>query len=409
MSRFPLSLGRFPGTGQDYAYDGDESLITIARPGRGKSQALVVRNLLRLQGPAIVLDVKPELYQLTAGWRSQSGRPVVYFRPTDISRSARFNPLDLVPRNSVAASRIIKQLVRLLMVPKDQKSADSFWESRAAQYIGAAMLDVALHNEPERRNMQAVVQWLSPSDEFELKDRAERLQKTSIVSLATIGRELARLKDTVRESLLATAMQHIEVWAAPELGPLTKSTTWSFDDLRRRNGTLYLCVTPDELRDYASLIRIILGRALTEFREGSGPQVTFFVDEFPQLGFMPEIMRLLELGRGAGCRLWLFSQTLGQIDESYGSHLRSAILDMCAVQSFIEPTGDLARYLEKQLPPATNPYTGQSKPMATAHELAGPTYQGKVIVLEGGRQPALLDRQFAFEDREVSPRMNLPV
>lgn len=409
MNRFALTLGRFPDTGQEYAYDGDESLITVARPGRGKSQALVVRNLLRLEGPAIVLDVKPELHRITAGWRSRGGRPVVYFRPTDLAKSAKFNPLDLLPKNSVAASRIVKQLVRLLMVPRDQKSADAFWESRAAQYIGAAMLDVALHYEPGRRNMQSVVQWLSPADDFEIKDRAKRLGESMVIPLATIGRELARLKDSVRESLLATAQQHIEVWGAPELGPLTKSTSWSFADLRQRNGTLYLCVTPDELKDYASLIRIILGRALQEFREGSGPQVTFFVDEFPQLGYMPEIMQMLELGRGAGCRLWLFSQTLGQIDERYGPNLRSAIFDMCAVQSFIEPTGELARFIEKQLPPETNPYTGQSKPMATAHELAGPGYQGKVLVLEGGRRPALLNRVFAFDDPHLRDRINVSV
>lgn len=409
MSGFPLTLGQFPGTDQEYAYDGNESLITVARPGRGKSQALVVRNLLRHAGPAIVLDVKPELYQLTAGWRSQGGRPVVYFRPTDVARSASFNPFDLIPANKFDAPRVIKQLVRLLMVPKDQKSADSFWESRAAQYIGAAMTDIALNAKPARRNMTSVVEWLSPTSEEALKEQAERLQDAGVLSLRVIGAELARLKGSVRESLLATAQQHVQIWGEPEVEGLTGATSWSFADLRRRNGTLYLCVTPEELKEYASLIRIILGRALQEFRESSGPQVTFFVDEFPQLGYMPELMRMLELGRGAGCRLWLFTQTLGQIDEQYGTALRQAIFDMCSIQSFIEPTGDLARFIEKQLPPQTNPYTGQSKPMATAHELAGPEYQGKVIVLEGGRPPALLNRVFAFDDRQITGRIGMSV
>lgn len=408
MSGFPLTLGQFP-SGEEYAYDGNESLITVARPGRGKSQALVVRNLLRLRGPAIVLDVKPELYQMTAGWRSQGGRPVVYFRPTDIVRSARFNPFDLIPANKFEAPRVIKQLVRLLMVPKDQKSADSFWESRAAQYIGAAMTDIALNAKPARRNMTSVVEWLSPTSEEALKEQAERLQDAGVLALRVIGAELARLKDSVRESLLATAQQHVQIWGEPEVEGLTGETTWSFADLRKRNGTLYLCVTPEELKEYASLIRIILGRALQEFRESSGPQVTFFVDEFPQLGYMPELMRMLELGRGAGCRLWLFTQTLGQIDEQYGAALRQAIFDMCSIQSFIEPTGDLARFIENQMPPETNMYTGQSKPMATAHELAGPKYQGKVIVLEGGLKPAALNRVFAFDDHQLTGRIGMPV
>jgi type IV secretion system protein VirD4 len=410
MSGFPLTLGRFARTGDEYEYEGDESLITVARPGRGKSQALVVRNLLRHRGPAVVLDVKPELYKLTAGWRSKGGRPVVYFRPTDVVRSAHFNPFDLIPTNKFEAPRIIKQLVRLLMVPKDQKSADSFWESRAAQYVAAAMTDIALNAKPERRNMTSVVEWLSPGSDEALKEQAERLQDSGVLSLRVIGGELARSsKGGTRDSLLATAQQHIQIWGEPEVEGLTGKTTWSFADIRERNGTVYLCVTPEELKEYASLIRIILGRALQEFREGSGPQVTFFVDEFPQLGYMPELMRMLELGRGAGCRLWLFTQTVGQIEEQYGSHLRGAIFDMCAIQSFIEPTNDLARHIEKLLPAETNIYTGEKKPLATAHDLAGPAYQGKVIVIEGGLKPAVLDRVFAFDDHEIVGRMNLPV
>lgn len=406
VTRHPVTLGRFSGSGQEYAYDGDESLITIARPGRGKSQALVVRNLLRLRGPAIVLDVKPELHRLTAGWRQRNIGPVVYFRPTDLRHSAKFNPLDMVPRNSVSASRIIKQLVRLLMVPDSSK--DSFWESRAAQFIGAAMLDVALNNQDEKRTMASVSRWFSPSAN-ELKARIARLGDSPVDALADKARELSQLPDNVRESLFTSAKRHIEIWSAPEVLGLTASTTWSFADLRSRNGTLYLCVSPEELIDYASLIRAILGRALQEFREGSGPQVTFFVDEFPQLGYMPELLRMLELGRGAGCRLWLFAQSLGQIERSYGRELASSILDNCAVRSFIEPTGDLARYIEKDLKPVPNIYTGKSQPLATAHQLAGPEFLGKVIVLEGGRDPALLSRVFAFDDDELRDRINLPV
>lgn len=218
MSGFPLTLGRFPRSGDDYEYEGDESLITVARPGRGKSQALVVRNLLRHKGPAVVLDVKPELYKLTAGWRSQGGRPVVYFRPTDVVRSAHFNPFDLIPANKFEAPRVIKQLVRLLMVPKDQKSADSFWESRAAQYVAAAMTDIALNAKPARRNMTSVVEWLSPTSDEALKEQAERLQDSGVLALRVVGGELARSsKGSTRDNLLATAQQHIQIWAEPEV------------------------------------------------------------------------------------------------------------------------------------------------------------------------------------------------
>lgn len=409
MSRHSLMLGRFEGNRQEYLYSDDESLITIARPGRGKSQALVVRNLLALQGPAIVLDVKPELFEMTAGWRDRYVGPVIYFSPNDADRSATFNPLDAIPRNAVMASKAIKDLVRLLVVPDSPKGNEGFWEGRALQYIQSAMLDVALFYPRERRNMASVVDWFSPSTD-ELAATIKRLWTCGERSLERMARELESTPENVQKSLFASAQRHIDVWGAPELVELTRETSWSFGDLREANGTLYLCVTPEELEAYAPLIRVILGRALQEYRQGRDQsQVTVFVDEFPQLGYMEGLIRLLELGRGAGCRLWLLAQSLGQIEQRYGAHLTKSIMEMCGLQSFIEPTGDLAHYLERELGHGTNIYTGAKQPLATARELAGPQYTGKVIVLEGGKPPARLERVFAFEDPVILPRLNLPL
>lgn len=69
-----LRLGQFEETGQEYIFDGNQSLITIARPGAGKTQAHVIRNLVYLQSPVVVLDVKPEIYEAVGTWRLQYGR-----------------------------------------------------------------------------------------------------------------------------------------------------------------------------------------------------------------------------------------------------------------------------------------------------------------------------------------------
>jgi type IV secretion system protein VirD4 len=408
MKEYSLSLGKFEHNNADYLYEGDESLITIARPGRGKSQALVVRNLLRLKGPAVVLDVKPELFRLTANWRSAAVGPIVRFEPSDLESSATFNPLDSIPRNPVLASKAIKDLVRLLIVPDSPKGGEGFWEGRAMQFIQGATLDVALHASEERRNMASVVNWLAPTKN-EYTRTVDRLQACDVPALKRLGNELQRMPEDVRESLFSSAQRHIEIWGAPEIVPLTSTTNWSFDILRQEHGTLYLCVTPEELEAYAPIIRVILGQALQEYRRGAGgDQVTVFVDEFPQLGYMEGLIRLLELGRGAGCRLWLLAQSVGQIQQRYGEDITRSIMEMCHIRSFIEPTGDLAHYLERELGTTRNVYSGKQIPMATAQELAGPDYVGKVIVLEGGKLPARLRRIYAFEDPETVERINFP-
>lgn len=405
MKRDNLTLGQFEHSGAEYEYDGRESLITIARPGRGKSQAHVIRNLLLLEAPAIVLDVKPEIFEATATWRGRVVGPVQRFEPRDRKGSARFNPLDMIRSDPVDAFEDISRLVPLLMVPRESSGAKSFWDSRAAQLLSAAIYDVCLHTDAQpskRRDMTAVVDWFSPTEEG-LASMMRRLQKSGIRSLVRTGNQIETSDEETRANVFETVLSHIEVWGSPQLESLVGETTINIADLRRTNGTLYLCVTENELTAYRPVIRALLGQVLHQMREARDewklPPVTFFLDEFPQLGYMQEIEQMLALGRQPGLRLWFFAQTMGQLKQAYGDADR--LLESLAVRCYIAPTGSLAESLEKELGRVPDLFSGKEKPLASAQELAGPEYADKVIVLEGGRRPARLQIVMAHSDPRV--------
>src|ERR1035441_9924097 len=83
------------------SYSGDGSMITIAPPGSGKTQCNVFPNLLQWPGPAVVLDVKGEIYDKTSRWRSENIGPVIKFSPLDPAHSACYNPLTQIRRESL--------------------------------------------------------------------------------------------------------------------------------------------------------------------------------------------------------------------------------------------------------------------------------------------------------------------
>ena len=401
-----LRLGVFEGTGQEYIYDRSESLITIARPGRGKTQAHVIRNLLYLKTAAIVLDVKPEIYGQTHAWRGGNVGPVQLFQPGNSEITKCFNPLDAIPSDPVKAYTAISRLLPLLMVPTDSKSAKGFWEGRAAQLLHGALYDVCLHSFQGRRDMSAVVDWFSPSTkQLELQIRV--LQGSGVRSLVRIGNQLESADEETRSNLFDTVLRHVEVWGSPQLEPVIAETTIDFDNLRRDNGTLYLCVTPEELVMYRPLIRTLLGQIFYTIRDDRElwgfPPVTFFLDEFPQLGYMQEVEQMLAMGRQSGLRLWLFAQTKSQLQQAYGD--ADKILEMMAIRCFIEPTGTIAHEISKELGNVPDVYSNKMKPMATAQQLMGPEFVDKVIVLEGGRQPARLKAIKAFDDPLIADRI----
>src|SRR5579864_1800787 len=62
------------GHSQPVIYDGDSHLMTCAPTGTGKGRGVLIPNLLRYPGPAIVLDIKGELFQVTSRRRSEMGQ-----------------------------------------------------------------------------------------------------------------------------------------------------------------------------------------------------------------------------------------------------------------------------------------------------------------------------------------------
>lgn len=405
MTDDSLSLGVFEDTGEEYLYSGRESLITIARPGQGKSQAHVIRNLLRLKAPAIVLDVKPEIYAATYFWRNEWVGPVMRFEPRDRKGSLHFNPLDAVRSDPIDAYEDVGRIVPLLMVPKDKAGSKSFWESRAAQFLTAAIYDVCLNTDMQpsgRRDMPAVVDWFSVS-EAQFAKQVIRLQESPHRVLSRLGNQLDCIDPDVQSSIFETVLSHIEVWGSPQLEPLVDRTSFDLNRFRIDEGTLYLCVTEADLVTYRPVIRALLGHVLHVLKDDVArwdlPPVTFFIDEFPQLGYMEEVEQMVALGRQPGLRLWFFAQSLGQIEKAYGD--ASRLLDMLALRAYMSPTGSLAEKLSKELGKVRDVFSGVERPLATAQELSGPEYSDKVIVLEGGKRPAKLEKIMAYEDPEI--------
>ena len=71
-----------PSSWEPLVYQGDGSLLTIARPGSGKSRSVILPNLIHLEGSAIIFDPKGELCRATALWRQQMlGQTVIVFDP----------------------------------------------------------------------------------------------------------------------------------------------------------------------------------------------------------------------------------------------------------------------------------------------------------------------------------------
>ncbi len=407
------SNGLFLGTledGTSLRYDGEGSLFTIAPPGSGKTQCQVMPNLIAYDGSAIILDVKGECYEQTAGFRSQVYGKVLRFDPTDWEHSAHFNPLDFVRSDERFLAADARKLADMLIVA--QKTNDPYWESRGRDVLAALIGFVAVVCDDKERTMKSVMDLLSPSPTM-LEELIEQLRQTGIPFLERTANQIESMSEKQLSSILDSARSQLSVWDLGELDPITDRSDWHPRDFKQGDEplTLYLCIGPADIQRFASVLRVILGQHLDYFMEVLPDNVerpiVFFLDEAPQLGNFEPLPKASALGRQYGIRLWLFAQNRNQIETAYAS--ADTVLGNAVVQCWMNPDEMAANHLEQNLGRTRGLFDGMEKPLIEAHELRGPDYKDQIIVIGRGEKPANLTKHFAFNDPDLKKTMGLPV
>lgn len=425
-----LLIGHDPAGGAPIYYSGHESLITIGGPGSGKSQSQVIPNLLTFPGSAVVLDVKGELYDATSKWRERYG-PVYRFAPSDPDGQTHcYNVFDHISTDpDVAADQCT--IFSYQVILENPKLTDPFWENRGRDMLWAFALLVALDPEPANRTMARLGELLSnPTTLDPVSDLPDEIMVQWLDYMAAVGNQygisdLAAASRAIRSGLGTNTLNSVFDTARRYISPFGRSrqlvkalarSDWSPLDLRRRPTTVYLCLSPAELKSYGAVVRAILmqhQRMLMNYKaKHTEVPITFFLDEMPQLGNFESILEMQDVGRGAGLRLWMFAQNLGQLHKAFGSERYKGVIDSCRVRCFMAPDSELSQFLQSALGETRNTFHGTREPLAPPSDLMGARFGNKVITVTRGEHPLVLDKKPAYlsmADRMLPPTYPAPI
>jgi type IV secretion system protein VirD4 len=132
------------------------------------------------------------------------------------------------------------------------------------------------------------------------------------------------------------------------------------------------------------------------------------LDELPRLRYMAPVDEALNIGRKYGLRLWMFAQSVGQLQNAYEN--ADGMLGSCAVRVFMNPSGadGVAEKLSEELGYVDSVHDNSRKRMVEAADLAGPKFKDSQIVMSLGTKPAVVGKDFAWRHPELNRRMSIP-
>lgn len=307
-------------------YNKPGHLITVSKTRGGKGVSSVIPNLLDHKGSVFCVDIKGENHAITAKRRADLST-VFTLAPFEAVSNC-YNPLDFIrygPDEIDDAS-----LIAALIVVPGEASLDSFWDSEARSLLTGLILYVVRHMPKEKQNLAEVRRLITLGEE-DFNGCLDAMMHSPHPWIKRAATAFSQKAEKERSAVISTAQSHTKVFDSPRLMKITSSSEFRLEDLKQHAISLYLNIPPHQIAVYRPYLRLMVGlaqAAMTRNKAIPEYQVLFLLDEFPALGKMP-IGGFAYLA-GYGVSLWVFTQSIGQLEAIYGKQV-DAILSNCGV------------------------------------------------------------------------------
>jgi len=390
-SRTGIVLGRKDG--RPLVFGGQEHVMLYAPTRTGKGVGVVIPNLLTWPDSTVVLDVKCENWEATAGFRAAHGQAVHLFDPLDPrGRTARYNPLGHIDRTDPVAVLDELQRIAAMLFPHPPHT-DPFWSDSAR--TGFVAVGAYLAETPERPfTFGALYAELTAGDprmRFPalIARRAETGRPLSAGCVQAL-RDFCASSENTFASVRQTLTSRLNLWLNPRVRAATDASDFDLRTLRSRRTSIYLAASPDNLIRVAPLYALLFQQLVdATCRERPDPerhphQVLLLLDEFARLGHAEVLAKSFAYVAGYGLRLLPVLQSPAQLRAEYGADVTEEILANCAVEIAFAPKElRLANELSERLGYATVRSPSRSRPtgLSRGHRSVSESEQRRALLL----------------------------
>jgi type IV secretion system protein VirD4 len=341
---------------------GEGHVAVIAPTRSGKGTGVVIPTCLTWLDSLVVLDLKGEIHQRTAGRRKQMGQVVLKFDPTS-ENSAHFNPFDEVAMDTDDRVGDIDNIATSLLDPRGKGAVmDSHWDRQGVGWLGAVLAHL-LYAERDKtlRGLANLISGFDPAPNGDkgIIETITRMRDTRHAvngpdpDVARAMQEMLDKAPNERSGIISTVQGFLKIYRDPRIAAATSRSDFRIADLMNYEKplSLYLVIPVKDLDRLQPLIRLVLNqilKGLTPRMEGHEPRhkLLIMADELCVLGHMELLSKMLPFIAGYGIRATLVFQNLKQVESAYGRD--QSLIETCETMLALTPNRDdfqTAKYL----------------------------------------------------------------
>lgn len=311
-------------------------LVMIAGAGSGKTSFMITMlALLKVTQSAFIIDPKGEIARALIGAARARGRKVHVLDPLGITpfETDRWNYLAEIP---VICARLGQDVTTLYLdkiaqaeIQKSEKE-NPFWPD-SARIVWASILALVYLTEPlARRNPVRARELINHGYREHAHTPQEAFQLLWLVMkdtpdfggyIAKGGAIMAGADERTADNILASIRSSTAYLDHPQVRRVVERSTMNLTDLKGGSDFVIPVAPTTEIRGTLSpYFRVLTMVSLWIFEQipGGLKDPTFFaLDEFPSLGYNPDIEAAAPVMRGYGVRLAVIAQDIEALRRVY--------------------------------------------------------------------------------------------
>lgn len=416
-----------------YATDRNNNAIVFGAPGTGKSRFLIKPNILQANCSMVVTDPSGELYESTGDFLRQEGFYVVKLDLTDMESSSRYNPFAYV-KTDTDIPKLITTLITNT-TPEGQQAKDPFWEKAETSLLTALSFYVWKEMEPQDRNFSMVKDLLNAAGEPCVIEGENGKKATTISTLDAIFAKLeaeapahiavryykiyksATAPETI-SSILLSCQIRLQAWNMDQIRDLTDTDEMQLSLVGDRKTALF-CVIPTADTTYNFIVSMLYTQLFDTLYAHAQKQpgnhlnipVRFLLDEFANIGKIPNFENRLSTMRKFWISCTIVLQSIGQLKAMYPKKWEAIIGDCDSLVFLGGNDQDTCGYLNKKLGKSTIrvintqqtkgrsgsytvSYNKQGRDLMTTTELSTMSNDDCIYMLRG--EPPFYTRKFDY-------------
>lgn len=311
--------------------------VILGGSGTGKSRFFVKPNLLMCNTSYIVTDPSGELVQTCGKMLMNHGYKIKVFNLNDMKHSSNYNPFHYLRdyNGEINANNVIKMINVFMMNTKAEGASggDPFWDDATRLLLSSLCFLLIETGTEEEQNFAGVLDLIHKAKVIEGKEEEkseldlifdQRKEADPKALSVQYYDEFKQAAGKTMQSILISTTTKLQYFKLPDVRNLTCTDNIHLEEVGDEYTALFIVIPSSDTTYnflaammYTQLFDTLYDRAINLYKGRLPVHVRFMLDEFANVGKIPEFEKILATCRKFEISAQVILQNISQLKRLY--------------------------------------------------------------------------------------------